>query len=195
MLQRFFAKILPPPATPQAADSKVIILLVEDDPTQQETLHRTIRQSGVVIETASTQREAIATIQKGNIDILILDWRLSGGNSQLIFDNWLDYAMGSPCGVVSAYITPELRTSLLREGAHNVLDKPVDLEAFLRILHRYVYQVRRDRDIQSLHREIYIARQEIYSLKRFAFFLLVMVLGVLISTNYAELIDILKVLL
>lgn len=171
-------------------DTAVRILLVEDDPAQQEILYHTIRHAGVIVETASTHREALYKIQDSanEIDVLILDWRLSNKDAQTVFDNWLDRHIGKPSAIVSAYVTPELRIKLLREGAHNVLDKPVDLEAFLRIIHRYVYQVKRDREISAL-------RMEIFRLKRITVALLILGIATTITQNYSGVLDLIGAIL
>jgi len=170
------SSILPRPS----GEERVVVLLVEDDPVQQETIHRLIRQSGVAVETASTIREALEKIKAGKSDILILDWRLSGSTAQVVFDSWLDEYIGNPCAIISAHITAESRSQFVRDGAWNVLEKPADLEALMRIIHRYAYQVKRDREILAL-------REEVYGLKRTTFALLLVALVSMVVTNYDQL--------
>ena len=56
------------------------ILLVEDDPTIIETLTELLRGAGYSVDTAATQREAIALATRQSYQLLLLDVTLKRGN-------------------------------------------------------------------------------------------------------------------
>lgn len=141
--------IIPSPT----GDHPVNILIVEDDFTQREILVRLARQKNAIAETVSAIREALTKLEWA--DILILDWRLQGKDAQVIMDRWADTKYTGPVMIISGYLTPELKSRLLLEGASMVLEKPVDNELILRMAARFIAQVRQDKEISQLREDIY----------------------------------------
>lgn len=155
-------------------ESIIRILIVEDDPLQQEFFSRCIRQLAN-IDVASTGREALSKIK--DTDILVLDWRLHTGNTRVIFDAWIDRGNG-PCTIISGYLTDELRTELITEGAYNALPKPVSPELLIRLITRYINLVKQSKELTQ-------TRQELHTLKRIVLITLIITLFSLI-TNGSE---------
>lgn len=149
----------------------VHILLVEDDPNQQNILYQYIRRMNTSIETASTEREALQKMAPA--DILVLDWKLSDISAQTVFERWSDVHTEKPCLIISSYLTTELHMKLLREGAYNTIEKPVDLNALSRIIDRYAYMVRQARQLSKI-------QEDMATLKKLAFSMMLL----LAASNY-----------
>lgn len=143
-------------------DETVRILLVEDDPAQQNLLYQYMRRMNITIETASTEREALQKIAPA--DILVLDWKLSNINAQTVFERWSDVHTEKPCLIVSSYLTTELHMKLLREGAYNTIDKPVDINALSRIIDRYAYMVRQGRQLSKIQEDMSVLKKLTFSM-------------------------------
>lgn len=164
-----------------SSSAPIRILIVEDDVTQSEVYHRVIARAGVRVETAATVREAVSKIPQ--FDILILDWRLSdkteGLNAQIILDAWNDQKIDAPVGIISAYLTQEIKMSLLTQGAYNTLEKPIDLQAFSRVAQRYVHIVKQDRQLKE-------AQLEIQQFRRTMLAMMLIILMTLIGSNWPQ---------
>jgi len=131
----------------------VNILIVDDDYSQVQAIHRLISQRGIKVEPAGGAREALEKLDWA--DIVLLDWRLQDKDAQVVIDRWVDRKQDGPLAIISGYITPELRQKLLKEGAHIVLEKPVDLELMVRISVRWIEYIRREKELTQLKKDIY----------------------------------------
>ena len=56
------------------------ILLVEDDPDLLSVLTQVLEQEGYRVSTASRRRQARAILRRGNVDLIVADSALRGGN-------------------------------------------------------------------------------------------------------------------
>lgn len=159
MLKPFLEHLLPLPSDPLKGQL-VKVLIVEDDANIANIWATTIRQHHLRVEVCGDMSTALMKMLE--CDAMLLDWRIQGSDSRVIFDTWLDRKAGLPIAVVSGYLNHDLKQILVRDGAHIVLDKPVELEALLRVVHRFANHVRRDKEIHALRQDI--AKVRIYTL-------------------------------
>jgi two-component system cell cycle response regulator len=60
--------------------SRARILVVDDEPGIRETIHEAVRHAGFECHAASTGQEALAILEKVNVDVMIADIRMPGLN-------------------------------------------------------------------------------------------------------------------
>jgi len=119
------------------ADMK--LLLVEDDPSMQTALKRTLQNRGMDVELCSDGREALARWQAAPPDVVMLDLTLPGMDGLLVLEEARRAGLATPVLILTARGTVGDRIIGLNTGADDYLPKPFDLdelEARLRALHR-----------------------------------------------------------
>jgi two-component system response regulator TctD len=115
------------------------LLLVEDDPSMQTALKRTLQNRGMQVELCSDGREALARWQQAPPDVVMLDLTLPGMDGLLVLEEARRAGLKTPVLILTARGTVGDRIIGLNTGADDYLPKPFDLdelEARLRALHR-----------------------------------------------------------
>src|SRR5206468_315980 len=119
------------------ADMK--LLLVEDDPSMQTALKRTLQNRGMQVELCSDGRQALARWQEAPPDVVMLDLTLPGMDGLLVLEQARRSGLKTPVLILTARGTVGDRIIGLNTGADDYLPKPFDLdelEARLRALSR-----------------------------------------------------------
>src|SRR3954470_24293712 len=119
------------------ADMK--LLLVEDDPSMQTALKRTLQNRGMQVELCSDGRQALARWQEAPPDVVMLDLTLPGMDGLLVLEQGRRSGLKTPVLILTARGTVGDRVIGLNTGADDYLPKPFDLdelEARLRALAR-----------------------------------------------------------
>ena len=119
------------------ADMK--LLLVEDDPSMQVALQRTLQNRGMDVELCGDGREALARWKASPPDVVMLDLTLPGMDGLLVLEEARRSGLKTPVLILTARGTVGDRIIGLNTGADDYLPKPFDLdelEARLRALQR-----------------------------------------------------------
>jgi two-component system, OmpR family, response regulator TctD len=115
------------------------LLLVEDDPSMQTALKRTLQNRGMQVEVCSDGRAALERWKQGDPDLVLLDLTLPGMDGLLVLEEARRSGLATPVLILTARGTVGDRVIGLNSGADDYLPKPFDLdelEARLRALHR-----------------------------------------------------------
>lgn len=115
------------------------LLLVEDDPSMQTALRRTLQNRGMEVELCSDGRVALERWKKAPPDLVMLDLTLPGMDGLLVLEEARRSGLTTPVLILTARGTVGDRIIGLNTGADDYLPKPFDLdelEARLRALHR-----------------------------------------------------------
>jgi two-component system response regulator TctD len=115
------------------------VLLVEDDPSMQTALQRTLTKRGMEVELCSDGRVALARWKAAPPDVVMLDLTLPGMDGLLVLEEARRSGLATPVLILTARGTVGDRIMGLNSGADDYLPKPFDLdelEARLRALHR-----------------------------------------------------------
>jgi two-component system response regulator TctD len=115
------------------------VLLVEDDPSMQTALKRTLQNRGMEVDLCSDGREALGRWQAAPPDVVMLDLTLPGMDGLLVLEEARRSGLATPVLILTARGTVGDRIIGLNTGADDYLPKPFDLdelEARLRALHR-----------------------------------------------------------
>ncbi len=119
------------------ADMK--LLLVEDDPSMQTALRRTLQNRGMEVEVCGDGRQALARWKQAPPDVVMLDLTLPGMDGLLVLEEARRSGLTTPVLILTARGTVGDRVIGLNTGADDYLPKPFDLdelEARLRALQR-----------------------------------------------------------
>src|SRR5215218_6769093 len=115
------------------------LLLVEDDPSMQTALRRTLQNRGMEVELCSDGRQALERWKNAPPDVVMLDLTLPGMDGLLVLEQARRSGLSTPVLILTARGTVGDRIIGLNTGADDYLPKPFDLdelEARLRALHR-----------------------------------------------------------
>ena len=115
------------------------VLLVEDDPSMQTALKRTLQNRGMEVEVCGDGTSALARWQAAPPDVVMLDLTLPGMDGLLVLEKARKGGLATPVLILTARGTVGDRIIGLNTGADDYLPKPFDLdelEARLRALHR-----------------------------------------------------------
>jgi two-component system response regulator TctD len=115
------------------------LLLVEDDPSMQTALQRTLEKRGMHVEVCGDGRVALERWRKSPPDVVMLDLTLPGMDGLLVLEEARRAGLSTPVLILTARGTVGDRIIGLNAGADDYLPKPFDLdelEARLRALHR-----------------------------------------------------------
>jgi len=115
------------------------LLLVEDDPSMQTALQRTLTKRGMEVELCGDGRVALERWKKAPPDVVMLDLTLPGLDGLLVLEEARRSGLDTPVLILTARGTVGDRIMGLNSGADDYLPKPFDLdelEARLRALHR-----------------------------------------------------------
>lgn len=112
------------------------ILLIDDDPAVLESLRRVLASEGWRIVTAMTGEEGLERLQEEAPDLMITDLRMASvtGWDLLFHENLQRPTL--PIFVITAL--PADATGGADEFATEFFQKPLDLEALLTAIHRYL---------------------------------------------------------
>ena len=115
------------------------LLLVEDDPSMQATLQRTLSRRGMDVTCCADGRLALAAWHDGQPDVVMLDLTLPGLDGLQVLEQARRGGLATPVLILTARGTVGDRIIGLNTGADDYLPKPFDLdelEARLRALAR-----------------------------------------------------------
>jgi two-component system response regulator TctD len=115
------------------------LLLVEDDPSMQTALQRTLTKRGMEVEVCSDGTLALERWKKAPPDVVMLDLTLPGMDGLLVLEEARRSGLATPVLILTARGTVGDRIMGLNSGADDYLPKPFDLdelEARLRALNR-----------------------------------------------------------
>jgi len=113
------------------------VLIVEDSPIVAERLKETLREmrSIRVVDTIDRENKAVDAINRGGIDIVILDLRLNRGTGFGVLRALTSSHRERPAVIIfTNYDLPEYRRQALALGADYFLDKARDFERLPQIL-------------------------------------------------------------
>ena len=115
------------------------LFLVEDDPSMQAALQRTLSRRGIEVSVCGDGLQALADWRRAAPDVVMLDLTLPGMDGLLVLEQARRQGLRTPVLILTARGTVGDRIMGLNTGADDYLSKPFDLdelEARLRALHR-----------------------------------------------------------
>jgi len=107
------------------------VLIVDDDPDLLETLERLLRRSGYTCLTASSGRDAIATIDAEGPDLVVSDLQMPGLDGLAVIRHARARVPPIPAVLMTAYPAPESQEQARKAGATVHLAKPFSNGALL----------------------------------------------------------------
>ena len=117
---------------------KVRLLVVDDDEGMAATLRDVLGASGYGVEVAHSGFEAVDRVREHKPDGILMDIRMPGMNGVETFRETRTLSPESFVIFMTAFSESALVEDARREGAVDVVAKPLDLESLLRLIARSV---------------------------------------------------------
>jgi CheY-like chemotaxis protein/two-component sensor histidine kinase len=114
------------------------LLIVEDDPTSLEYMKEIIRPTGASMILKENGRQALEAFgENPSIDLVLVDIRLPDINGVEITQRIKEKNPSIPIIAQTAYAMGEDRNKCLQAGCDDYISKPLDVNEFIEIIHRY----------------------------------------------------------
>lgn len=130
------------------------VLVVDDEPSLRELAQDLLpREMSCRVQTAATLAEAKRIIDRGGVDLLVLDVNLPDGNGLSLLEPLRKKSPSARTVVVSGYGTADNAMTALRGGAIDFVPKPFTVEQIgQRLSHALARQQIEARDLRRLTR-------------------------------------------
>ncbi len=129
------------------------ILVVDDEAVMRATLEEILGGVGLRVSTASNGEAALAELQNGPVDLMLLDLRMDGLDGLQVIEAAQKIAPNTVVVMLTAHGTLESAISAMRRGAFDYLLKPCQVPEILDAVQRglaHRSQVLRQRDLVTL---------------------------------------------
>ena len=120
----------------RAPGTRSRVLVVEDEPHVRFGIRRYLAAQGLSVDEVDGCDAALDRCAEQPPDALVLDWRLPDGDAFSLLSRLREVHADIPFVLVTAHGSVELAVRAMREGAEDVLTKPVQLPSLLKVLER-----------------------------------------------------------
>lgn len=103
------------------------VLVVDDDPIVRERLAFHLREWGHEATQAASVRSAVRTMERARPDVVISDVVLPGSSGLVLLRRVKAEIGHLPVVLISAHVGPDHAAEAMREGADDLLAKPLDI--------------------------------------------------------------------
>jgi two-component system response regulator AtoC len=123
------------------------ILIVDDEENARRMLDSFLTTQGYEVLQAATLAEARQYLRRSSADIILLDVKLPDGYGPSLLEDTIMLEVRPPVILITAYGDIEMAVDAMKNGAHDFLQKPIQLEQ----LHKSIL---RAEEIVAMRREL-----------------------------------------
>ena len=114
------------------------VLIVEDDAALREALTDTLRANDICVVSAANGKEALSILNREDIGLVVSDVQMKPMNGHELLGAIRQRDPGLPAILMTAYGTIEQAVDAMRDGATDYLVKPIEADALIEIVNRYL---------------------------------------------------------
>src|SRR5918999_1265943 len=116
------------------------VLIVDDDPALLQALPKALRlrMSGVAVDTADSAAAALDRVAAQDYDAIVTDIRMPGMDGLTLLAEILRRRPGTPTLMITGHGEYDLAVRALRGGAYDFIQKPIERDHFVALLHRAI---------------------------------------------------------
>ncbi|MCD6293006.1 MAG: sigma-54-dependent Fis family transcriptional regulator [Deltaproteobacteria bacterium] len=126
------------------------ILIVDDEQDQRELLGGFLKKQGFTITLAADVKQALAIGRSENIDLALLDHRLPDGSGDELLIKLRKLNPRLKAIMITAYGAVEMAVKVMRSGADDFFEKPVDLTILCQRIRELETQIMVDCDVDDI---------------------------------------------
>jgi two-component system response regulator AtoC len=128
------------------------ILIVDDEVNARIIVNQFLTNRGYEVIEASTLAEAREQLKSGNADIILLDVELPDGYGPTLLNETAHLPMRPPIIIITAYGHIDMAVEAMKNGAHDFLQKPLQLSSLEK-------SIQRAQEIVAMRRELIHLRE------------------------------------
>jgi DNA-binding NtrC family response regulator len=136
------------------------ILYVDDEPAIGLILQDTLERMGHSAIGASNVPEALGALNRGDIDLIISDFKMPGLSGLEFLELLRDQGLEIPLIILTGYATIEHAVAAIKAGASDYITKPVQREQLEHAVAQALELARLKRENDELRQEVMQARAE-----------------------------------
>lgn len=126
------------------------ILIVDDEENSREFIGSFLTSQGYEVIGVPTLEEARDAIRRGNADIILLDVQLPDGYGPNLLEETARLPMRPPIIIITGYGDIEMAVEAMKNGAHDFLQKPIQLAQLEKSILRAIEIVAMRRELAHL---------------------------------------------
>lgn len=130
------------------------VLIVDDEEGVCELLRDVLEDAGFETWLAYNAREALKILETGTPDTILLDIRLPDADGIRLIEEFNNMGVHVPVILMTAFGTTEIAIQAMKQGAHDYLNKPLNLDELLLAVQKSV-------KLQQLVSEVATLREEL----------------------------------
>ncbi|NIN63645.1 MAG: response regulator [Anaerolineae bacterium] len=104
------------------------LLVVDDEPSVRSSLREILEHEGHEVVTAASGEEALSKLSEGSFDLVLVDLKMEGINGLEVMTEAKQLTPDTVVIMLTAYGTLDSAIGALRQGAHDYLLKPCNVE-------------------------------------------------------------------
>ncbi|MBQ9494695.1 MAG: sigma-54-dependent Fis family transcriptional regulator [Treponema sp.] len=139
---------------------KFTILVVDDEKNIREGLGTAFELEGYEVRLASSGKEGLDFIAKGDIDLVITDLRMDGISGEEVLRHVTSEMPGIPVIVLTGHGSIDAAVDAMRQGAYDFLTKPLNLDRLSMIVKRALAS----RELSLQHKQL---KEEVAEIHKF----------------------------
>lgn len=128
------------------------ILIVDDEENARLHIGAYLLTRGYEVHGVATLAEARDCIQRGDADIILLDVRLPDGYGPSLLDEMAYLPLRPPVILITAYGDVDMAVDAMKSGAHDFLQKPIQLTTLEKAVQRAAEMVAMRRELAHLRK-------------------------------------------
>jgi DNA-binding NtrC family response regulator len=126
------------------------ILIIDDEENARQNIGAFLAARGYEVIGAATLQEAKDKLWHGDMDVVLLDVQLPDGYGPSLMDDIALLPMRPPVIIITAYGDIEMAVEAMRSGAHDFLQKPIQLSQLEKSITRALEIVAMRRELAHL---------------------------------------------
>ncbi|VBB42945.1 Type 4 fimbriae expression regulatory protein PilR [uncultured Desulfatiglans sp.] len=126
------------------------ILIVDDDPAQRELLQGFLENQGYLALSAPDGQEALRLFEREPIHLVLLDHRMPGLSGDAVLEGLKEMNPKVRVIMITAFGDIDTAVSVMKLGASDFLEKPVDLSVLLKMIQQIEQAVDVEEDVAQV---------------------------------------------
>jgi len=123
------------------------LLLVDDEEPFRRGLARALTRKGIIPKQAGTGEDCLSILEKEQIDVVVLDFKMPGMNGLEVLDQIKEKHPRTEVIILTGYATTQDGVNGMKLGAFDYLSKPVELERLLGKIMQAYQKILREEEI------------------------------------------------
>ena len=130
------------------------IMVVDDEKIQREMLSGFLKSQGYEVTEAADGMDAIEKFRQEHIQLVLLDHRMPDMNGDEVLETIRNLNPNVPAIMITAYGAVDTAVRVMKLGAVDFIEKPVDLEALMQRIQEIEQNAAVDEDFQEVREVI-----------------------------------------